>query len=179
VTLTWRRPNLNGGTFLSYSVSQDSDPETTASTSYTWDGLDNGKSYTFEVRAVTRGSDGELLIGVAATITAVPGSSNGTFSISYGPKANEGPDTNCPKGSEDDCHYILLKARDFEPNTDYTFRAYSDKKQIHGAYTLTTDDNGDIDQEKFHNSRVGEVVKVIATGPGGPYTSNPLVWPAG
>lgn len=181
VTLTWRRPNLNGGTFVSYSVLQDGDPETTGSTQYTWDGLKNGKSYSFEVRAVTRGTDGELLIGVAATITATAGASSGAgaVAISYGPKADEGTDSNCPKGTEDDCHYIQLRARDLEPNTDYTFRAYSNEVQIHEAYTLSTDSNGDLDQEKFHNSRVGETVYVTATGPGGPYTSNSFKRPAG
>ncbi|WP_410789187.1 fibronectin type III domain-containing protein [Kribbella sp. C-35] len=177
VTLTWRRPNLNGGTFVSYSVSQDSDPETTTSPSYTWDGLKNGTAYTFEVRAVTRGSDGEMLIGVAATVTATPGS--GTFSITYGPQVTKFTDSNCPEGTEQDCHYMVLHARGFEPNTDYTFRAYSNGTQIHDPYTLSTDDNGDLDQEKFHNSRVGETVYVTVTGPGGPYKSNSFKWPAG
>ncbi|MGW6197202.1 fibronectin type III domain-containing protein [Kribbella sp. NPDC055110] len=177
VTLGWRRPNLNGGTFVSYSVSQDSDPESTSSTSYTWGGLTNGTAYTFEVRAVTRGSNGELLIGVAARVTATPGS--GRFSITYGPQVTKFTDSNCPEGTEQDCHYMVLHARGFEPNTDYTFRAYSNGTQIHDTYTLTTDDNGDLDQEKFHNSRVGETVYVTATGPGGPYKSNSFTWPPG
>jgi hypothetical protein len=67
----------------------------------------------------------------------------------------------------------------FEPNSDYVFKAYSNGQQIHDTYTLTTDDNGDLSQEKFHNSRVGEVVYVTATGSGGTYRSNSFTWKSG
>lgn len=178
VTLTWQRPNLNGGTFVSYSVVQDGDPETASSPRYTWDGLTNGKSYTFQVRAVTRGTDGQLLIGVFATVTATPGGA-GSLRISHGPKVTKYDDSDCPEAAQDDCAYITVTVSGFEPNTDYVFKAYSNGNQIHDSYTLTTDDNGDLSQEKFHNSRVGQVVYVTATGPGGPYKSNSFTWPSG
>jgi hypothetical protein len=94
----------------------------------------------------------------------------------YGDKYD---DSNCPEGTEEDCAYFLLKVRGFEPNTDYVFRAYSNGRQIHEDYTLTTDENGNLDQKKFHNSRVGERVYVTAEGPGGPYKSNSFVWQSG
>jgi hypothetical protein len=73
-----------------------------------------------------------------------------------------------------------VKARGFEPNTTYTFRAYAGGKEIHeGGYELTTDDQGNLTQNKFHNSRVGLRVYVTATGPGGPFRSNTMTWPSG
>lgn len=174
ITLSWRRPSLNGGTFVSYSVSQDSDPETTSSTRYTWDGLKNGRSYTFEIRAVTRGSSGELLIGVAASITATPGRAQ-SFSISYGPQTDK-TDSNCPKGTQDECHYLVLNMQGFQPDTDYTFRAYSNGQEIHDGYTLSTDSSGSLREDKFHSSRTGETVYVTAAGGGSTYKSNSIVW---
>jgi hypothetical protein len=179
VTLTWRRPNLNGGTFVRYSVSQDSDPETTTATRYTWSGLTNGTSYTFEVRAVTRDANGKMLFGMASTVTATP-QGDGRVSISQGDKADKGPDSDCPEGTEDDCAYIQIEARGLEPNTTYKFRAYAGGREIHsGGYDLETDDEGNISQHKFHNSRVGQRIYVTATGPGGPYRSNSITWQSG
>ena len=180
VSLSWKRPNLNGGRLVGYSVTLNGDPESTPSTSYTWSGLTNGRRYTFQVRAVTTGTNGETLVGVAATVSATPGGA-GKLSISQGPNVTKFTDSNCPEGTEDDCFYIMLNVSGFAPNTDYVFKAYSNGQQIHDAsgYTLTTDGNGDLTQKKFHNSRVGEVVKVIATGPGGPYTSNSFTWQGG
>jgi len=183
VTLTWRQPNLNGGTLTGYRVTLAGDPESTAARRYTWSGLTNGTAYTFQVRAVTRGTDGKTLIGVAASVTATP-RGDGTFTITQDTKPvseydKQYDDSNCPEEEANDCFYFLLKMRGFEPNTDYSFRAYSNGQWIHPEYTLTTDENGNLDQKKFHNSRVGETVYVIATGPGGPYKSNSFVWQGG
>lgn len=181
VRLTWKRPNLNGGTFVGYSVVLAGDPESTPTPSYTWTGLTNGTRYTFQIRAVTRGTNGETLLGVAASITATP-RGDGTFSIAQDdvPATQDGgdpfDDSNCPEGTEDECFYFLLTVRGFQPNTAYVFRAYSGGRQIHESYSLTTDSMGNLNQKKFHNSRAGETVYVTATGPGGPYTSNRFVW---
>ncbi|WP_132155155.1 fibronectin type III domain-containing protein [Kribbella antiqua] len=188
VTLSWRRPNLNGGKLVRYSISQGGDSVSATSPKYTWSGLTNETSYTFRVRAITRGTDGKLLTGVPSTVTATP-KGNGRVWITYdGPVSKYGDeytDSNCPEDTDaEDCGYIMVHASGLEPNTSYHFRAYaSEWGELHtengGGYDIETDDDGNIQQKKFHNSAVGQRIYVTATGPGGPYRSASITWPNG
>jgi len=176
VTLSWRRPNLNGGKLVRYGITQNGDPENTASTSYKWTGLTNGKRYTFQVRAVTTSPDGRMLIGAPATVSATPSAGGaGTLSISKGAAYDEDPDV-CEPGS---CHYINIRARGLQPNTTYMFQGYTTNYgALHkeGPEPLKTDAQGNIDQAKFYNDDVEGQVWVTATGPGGPFESKHINW---
>jgi hypothetical protein len=177
VTLSWRRPNLNGGKLLRYGITQSGNPENTSATSYRWTGLTNGKRYTFQVRAVTTTTDGRTLIGVPATVSATPGSgSAGQLRISHGDSADK-TDSNCPKG-QSGCAYILIKGTNLQPNTTYAFHAYANGREIHeGGYELKTDGDGNLSKNKFHNSFVGQQIYVTADGPGAQLRSNTITWP--
>ncbi|MEV8378383.1 fibronectin type III domain-containing protein [Kribbella sp. NPDC056861] len=180
VSLAWNRPALNGGTLLHYTVTQGGTVRQTSSTSYQWTGLTNGRSYTFEVRAVTRTPDGRQLTSAAATRSATPPAPKpppATLQISHGDSTDK-TDSNCPKG-ESGCAYIHLRARNLQPNTTYTFRAYaSGRGEMHkGGYQLRSDADGTIEMDKFHNSAVGQEIHVTMDGPGGLVTSNYLTWP--
>jgi hypothetical protein len=178
VTLSWRRPNLNGGKLLRYGITQAGNPQNTTATTYRWTGLTNGKRYTFQVRAVTTTSDGRTLIGAAATVSATPGGGGGTgqLRISHGDSVDK-TDSNCPKG-QSGCAYILIKGTNLQPDTTYAFHAYANGNEIHeGGYELTTDGNGNLTKNKFHNSFVGQQIQVTADGPAGQIRSNTITWP--
>jgi hypothetical protein len=178
VTLSWRRPNLNGGKLLRYGITQDGDPENTAATSYRWTGLTNGKRYTFQVRVVTTMPDGRMLIGAPATVSATPGGGGGTgqLRISHGDSVDK-TDSNCPKG-QSGCAYILINATGLQADTTYAFHAYANGNEIHeGGYELKTDSDGNLTKNKFHNSFVGKQIQVTADGPAGLLKSNTITWP--
>jgi hypothetical protein len=179
VSLSWGRPDLNGGTLLRYTVTQGGTVRNSSSTSLKWTGLTNGQSYTFEVRAVTKTSDGRQLTSAPATKTATPKPPPATIQISHGSSVNK-TDSDCPAG-ESGCAYIMVRARNLLPDTTYTFRAYSSGRgEMHqGGYQLTTDANGSITMNKFHNSAVGQQIWVTADGPSGHVESNRITWPDG
>lgn len=178
VTLSWSRPNLNGGKLSGYGITLDSDPESTSSTTYRWTGLTNGKRYTFQVRAVTTTPDGRLLVGAPATVTTTAGTGGGgagTITISRGPAYDDDPDV-CKPG---DCYYIHIMARGLQPNTSYAFQGHTTNYgPLHpgGPEPLQTTPQGTLTINKFYNSDVGGQVWVTATGPGGPFRSNYVDW---
>ncbi|WP_433165207.1 fibronectin type III domain-containing protein [Kribbella sp. CA-247076] len=180
VTLSWRQPNLNGGRLVHYRVTRGGSSVTTTGRSYTWSGLTNETAYTFQVRAVTRGSDGKAMNGAAATVTATP-KGLGRLRIAYGEKTTKYEDSHCPEGTQDDCAFVQVAASGLEPNTTYLFRAFaSGWGEIHdGGYEVETDDDGNVSKKMFHNAAVGQRIYVTATGPGGPYRSNAVTWPSG
>lgn len=65
----WKRPDLHGGTLLYYQVTIEgfADPRRTTATSASYDTLENERTYTITVRAITRAPDGRTLTGAAAT----------------------------------------------------------------------------------------------------------------
>ncbi|MEV6283174.1 fibronectin type III domain-containing protein [Kribbella sp. NPDC051770] len=176
VTLSWRRPNLNGGSLVRYGVTLDGDPENTTRTSYRWTGLDNGKRYTFQVRAVTNVPGRGLLVGAPATVTATAGG-EGTITISQGPAFTEDTEGVC---RPEHCYYIHIVARGLQPNATYNFQGHTTNYgDLHdGGDPLTADANGSITVNKFYNDDTGGEVWVDATGPGGRLTSNKVIWRA-
>jgi hypothetical protein len=177
VTLTWSRPNLNGGTFLRYGITQNGDPENSSATTYRWTGLTNGKRYTFQVRAVTTGPDGRLLIGKPATVTATAGASGsaGNISISKGAAYDDDSEV-CEPGK---CNYIDIHATGLQPNTVYMFQGYTTNYgALHkeGPEPLKANAQGVVDVSKFYNDDTTGKVWVTATGPGGPYESKHIDW---
>lgn len=68
VTLTWRRPALNGGTLLYYQVTATGyATQEVNGTTVTFDQVLANRVVTFTVRAITRTPDGRTLTGQAAT----------------------------------------------------------------------------------------------------------------
>ncbi|GAB2565874.1 fibronectin type III domain-containing protein [Kribbella endophytica] len=177
ITLTWRRPNLNGGSLVRYGVTLDGDPENTSKTSYRWTGLDNGKRYTFQVRAVTNVPGRGLVIGAPATVTGVAGTSGSpTLTISQGPAFTENPDDNC---RPEYCHYIHIVARGLQPGASYTFQGYTTTYgELHkgGGDQLTADASGSVVVNKFYNDDVGNKVWVTVDGPGVELESDHITW---
>jgi hypothetical protein len=177
VTLTWSRPDLNGGTFVRYGITQNGDPENSSATTYRWTGLTNGKRYTFQVRAVTTGADGSLLIGKPATVTATAGASGsaGNISISKGAAYDDDSEV-CEPGK---CNYIAIHATGLQPNTVYMFQGYTTHYgALHkeGPEPLKSNAQGVVDVSKFYNDDTTGKVWVTATGPGGPYESKHIDW---
>ena len=179
VTLSWKRPDLNGGSLVRYTVTQGGTVRNVSSTSYRWTGLTNGQSYTFQVRAVTKTSDGRQLISAPATGSASPEAPPATLQISHGAAVDK-VDSDCPEG-ESGCAYIQLNARNLTPGVTYTFRAFaSGRGEMHApGYQLQADANGRVSTPKFHNSAVGQRIYVTVTGPGVDITSNTITWPDG
>ncbi|TDD61798.1 fibronectin type III domain-containing protein [Kribbella antibiotica] len=172
VSLTWKRPSLNGGTFLSYRVSRvnDSGPDTTTSARYTSTGLDDGKRYTFQVRTVTRGSNGKTLIGAAATVSATTGAGAApSIRISRGPKYT-GDYKPCE--NRDYCYYIHIVARGFKPNTTYTFTGHTLNYGILHSDSLKVGPDGSLTVNKFYNDDEGGTVWVTV----GDQESNKVKW---
>ncbi len=172
VTLTWRRPNLNGGTFLSYSVFRvnDSDPNTTTSARYTSTGLKDATRYTFQVRTVTRGSNGKTLIGAAATVSAT--TSQGvepSIRIRKGPLYT-GDANQCD--NPDYCYYIRITATGLKPNATYTFVGRTSNYGILHSDSLKVGPNGSLTVNKFYNDDRGGDVWVTV----GDYESNHVTW---
>lgn len=177
ITLTWRRPNLNGGSLVRYAVTQDGDPENTTRTSYRWTGLENGTRYTFQVRAVTNVPGRGLVIGAPATVTATAGAPGGSIAISQGPAYTENPDGNCRPQY---CHYIHIVARNLEPGATYLFNGHTTNYgDLHsGGDELTAGADGTITVNKFYHDDVGADVYVTATRSGSTITSNHITWEA-
>ncbi|GAB3813099.1 fibronectin type III domain-containing protein [Kribbella italica] len=175
ITLTWRRPNLNGGSLIGYGITLDGDPESTPSTSYRWTGLTNGKRYTFQVRAVTTVPGRGTVVGAPATVSATAGAPGGTIVISQGPAYTENPDGNCRPQY---CHYIHIEARNLEPGATYLFNGnttnYGDLHD--GGDPLTARADGTITVNKFYHDDVGAKVVVTATYDGRTTTSNSITW---
>ena len=174
VTLSWRRPNLNGGKLVRYGISQNGNAKNTTGTSYKWTGLTNGKTYTFAVVAVTSGPNG-VMTGKVATVSATPKApaDQGTLRISQGPRFG-GEDETCTEG----CYYIHIMVRNFRPNTTYYFQGYtSNFGALHqeGPEPLTTDANGNLTVNKFYNDDTGGEVWVVMSGPDDK-TSNRVIW---
>lgn len=172
VTLTWKRPNLNGGTFLSYSVFRvnDSDPNTTTSARYTSSGLKDDTRYTFQVRTVTRGSNGKTLIGAAATVSATTNEgAKPSIRIRKGPLYT-GDANQCDDPSY--CYYIHITATGLKPNATYTFVGHTSNYGILHSDSLTVGPNGSLTINKFYNDDRGGDVWVTA----GDYESNHVTW---
>jgi titin len=73
--VSWQPPasTNGGGQVVGYEVRSDGGPSADVQTTeVTFPGLENGTSYTFRIRAVTR-TDAGRLVGSAATVQAVPG----------------------------------------------------------------------------------------------------------
>ncbi|GAB3938277.1 hypothetical protein GCM10029976_052530 [Kribbella albertanoniae] len=172
VTLTWRRPNLNGGTFLSYSVFRvnDSDPTTTTSARYTSTGLKDSTRYTFQVRTVTRGSNGKTLIGAAATVSATTNQgAEPSIRIRKGPLYT-GDANQCANPSY--CYYIRITATGLTPNATYTFVGHTSNYGILHSDSLKVGPNGSLTVNKFYNDDRGGTVWVTV----GDYESNRVTW---
>jgi hypothetical protein len=70
VTLTWRRPALNGGTLVHYVITATGRPQRTVTgTSTVYGQVEASDVVTFTVRAVTRTPDGQTLTGQPASAT--------------------------------------------------------------------------------------------------------------
>ncbi|WP_405063907.1 fibronectin type III domain-containing protein [Kribbella sp. NBC_01505] len=171
VTLSWKRPNLNGGAFVRYSVIQrnDSDTDTTTATSYRFSGLSNGTRYTFQVRTVTRNAKGEYLIGAPATVSATPSGGTPSIKITRGPLYT-GDFAPCDNPSY--CYYIHIVATGFKPNTSYTFVGHTLNYGILHSDSLKVGPNGSLTINKFYNDDRGGDVWVTV----GDYTSNHVTW---
>jgi hypothetical protein len=177
ITLSWRRPNLNGGSLVRYAITQDGDPENTTKTSYRWTGLDNGKRYTFQVRVVTNVPGRGLVIGAPASVTGTAGTSGSpTITISQGPAYTDDPDGNCRPQY---CHYIHIVARGLQPGASYTFQGYTTTYgELHkgGGDQLTADASGSVVVNKFYNDDVGNKVWVTVDGPSVELESDHITW---
>ncbi|GAA1689466.1 hypothetical protein GCM10009745_38250 [Kribbella yunnanensis] len=172
VTLTWKRPNLNGGTFLRYSVFRvnDSDPNTTTSARYTSTGLKDDTRYTFQVRTVTRGSDGKTLIGAAATVSATTNEgAQPSIRIRKGPLYT-GEAAQCDNPSY--CYYIHITATGLKPNATYTFAGHTSNYGLLHSDSLQVGPNGSLTVNKFYNDDRGGDVWVTV----GDYESNHVTW---
>lgn len=90
IELSWEQPDLNGGTLLHYVVNISGVLEhDVQGTSFTYDTLDNGTTYTFTVRAVTRTPDGKTMRGKPATTTGTPHDDGGDPSPTETPSESE------------------------------------------------------------------------------------------
>lgn len=162
---------------MSYGISQNGNSKKSTGTSYRWSGLTNGKRYTFVVTTVTKTSDGRVLVGAGATISATPQApgGNGTLRISKGTAVDSDPDV-CQPGI---CFNIHIRATGLRPNTAYMFQGHTTNYgELHkeGPEELTSNSQGVIDVQKFYNDDTAGQVWVTATGPGIPAQSNVMDW---
>lgn len=134
--VSWRQPNLNGGTLLNYVTGVTGLPnEAVEGTSVLWNAIPSDGELVFTVRAVTRTPDGRTLTGATSS-----------FRVNQDPEVTlargedfEDQDTDC---EEPDCAFLDIVMTGFDPNTEYDIYAESDESGEFANISLTTDENG-------------------------------------
>ncbi|MEV5961940.1 fibronectin type III domain-containing protein [Kribbella sp. NPDC051952] len=181
IGLEWDQPTFGDGTFLRYEVSINSrtapPSKTTTGLTATISGLVDGRKYTYYVRAITRASDGQEVVGKYASLSAASiGHDVATTRI----VASRGAGTSYDKCPPGDCAFIQVRLENLKPNTAYSVKPYTeDWGNFNGGYTGTTSNKGQLlIPDQFPCSAVGQLTWVTVTGPEGTYTSNKFFWKA-
>ncbi|WP_350279208.1 fibronectin type III domain-containing protein [Kribbella sp. HUAS MG21] len=182
LTLGWMQPTMGDGTFLRYEVaigSRTAPPRVTStSTQATITGLTDGTAYTFYVRAITRASDGQQVVGKYTSLSAT---SIAAEAPTKRVVASRGEGTtygdNC---RQPECAYIQIRLENLRPNTTYSMKPYtSEWGNFNPGYSTKTDGKGQLlVPDQFPCSAVGQLTWVTVTGPEGTYTSNKFFWKA-
>jgi len=158
VALTWTAPTSNGGSGITkYQVQKDSDTwvDVMSGLTYTFTGLTNGQSYTFQVRAVNSVGSSEAATTTAtpqaaATVpsspqnfTAIPG--NGQVTITWTDPVNNGGSTITKyQVQQDNGSWIDITGSltytfvGLTNGTSYTFMVRAVNSVGNGAETTTT-----------------------------------------
>jgi hypothetical protein len=170
-TVTWRRPNLNGGTLQHYVAGVSGLPnQTVEGTSAAWNAIPGDGEIIFTVRAVTRTPDGRTLTGATASYRI---DQDPDITISRGGDLDS-PETDC---HEPDCSYLDTVLTGFEPNTEYHIIGESTEDGEFGDDFVTTDDNGAARfDDLFWFGYVDETVWLTVETDDGPVQSNELYW---
>lgn len=160
--LTWKQPDLGGGTLLSYKVTATGfQAQSPTGANAPFPGVVPGQSYTFTVRAVTKTPDGRQLTGAAASKTfTVPGPT---------PKVSVTEGGQCdPEYDREGCHKMQVTMTGFKPNTTYYITPYatSDGYKNEGVDKQTGAD-GSITFDRFDYYAVGYDVWVVVTDTNG------------
>jgi hypothetical protein len=175
VTLSWRQPDLRGGTLMHYEIAATGqDTQTVTGTEFTYPQVESNQTITFTVRAITRTPDGQTLTGEPATATheaAPPGRANlskGALTTEY--CGDEGPD----------CAWMHVELTGFAPGTDYHVQPFSSVPYENGGHTTRTNDTGFADIDEFAYSGPGDSVWVVVRlgSSGGPVVaeSEHITW---
>jgi hypothetical protein len=183
LTLGWMAPTMGDGTFLRYEVSIGSRTAPVRKTSTTTEaaitGLTDGKYSTFYVRAITRASDGQEVVGKYTSLSATSvGKDQPTKRVvaSRGDGTTYGSDCQHPE-----CAFIQVRIENLTPNTRYNIKPFtSGWGNFNSGYGATTDAGGQLlVPDQFPCNAVGQLTWVTVTGPEGTYTSNKFYWKAG
>jgi hypothetical protein len=170
--VTWRQPNLNGGTLLNYVAGVTGlQNQTVEGTTAVWNAIPTDGDLVFTVRAVTRTPDGRTLTGATSSFRV--NQDGPSITIARGGDLDS-PETDC---HEPDCSYLEIEMTGFEPNTDFTVRGESTEDGQFAEIDLTTDDNGAASSdEDMWFGYTDETVTLIVETDDGDVESNELYW---
>jgi hypothetical protein len=180
ITLGWMAPTMGSGTFLRYEVSMGARTapatKTSTTTEATISGLTDKTRYTYFVRAITRASDGQEVVGKYATLTAASvgkGQPTKRVVASRGDGTTYGSDCDHPE-----CAFVQIRIENLKPSTTYDFKPYtSGWGNFNPGYSTKTNAQGQLlVDDQFPCSAVGQLVWATVTGPEGTYTSNKFFW---
>ncbi|MGW6197206.1 fibronectin type III domain-containing protein [Kribbella sp. NPDC055110] len=183
LTLGWMQPTMGDGTFLRYEVSIGSStaPVRVKSTtmSATISGLTDGKYSNFFVRAITKASDGQEVVGKYTSLRATSvGKDQPTKRVvaSRGNGTTYGNDCRHPE-----CAFVQVRIENLTPSTTYNIKPYtSGWGNFNPGYSTKTDAQGQLlVPDQFPCSAVGQLTWVTVQGPEGTYTSNKFFWKSG
>ncbi|MFG1911074.1 fibronectin type III domain-containing protein [Kribbella sp. NPDC048928] len=182
LTLGWMEPTMGDGTFVRYEVSMGSKTGPvrvkTTTTSAPISGLKDGTMYAFFVRAITRASDGQEVVGKYSSLSATSvGKDQPTKRVvaSRGDGTTYGDDCQHPE-----CAYLQVRIENLAPNATYSIKPYtSEWGNFNPGYSAKTSSKGQLlVPDQFPCSAVGQLTWVTVQGPGGTYTSNKFFWKA-
>ncbi|WP_410789193.1 fibronectin type III domain-containing protein [Kribbella sp. C-35] len=180
LTLEWMQPTMGDGTFLRYEVSIGSRTAPvrvkSTTTTATINGLTDGKHSTFYVRAITKASDGQEVVGKYTSLSATSiGKDQPTKRVvaSRGDGTTYGDDCQHPE-----CAYVQVRIENLTPSTTYTIKPFtSEWGNFNPGYSIKTDSAGQLlVPDQFPCSAVGQLTWVTVQGPEGTYTSNKFFW---
>jgi hypothetical protein len=183
LTLGWMQPTMGDGTFLRYEVSIGSRTAPvrarTTTTQAVISGLTDGTLYEFFVRAITKASDGQEVVGKYTSLVATSVAKDiptKRVVASRGDGTTYGDDCQHPE-----CAFVQVRIENLLPSTSYKIRPYtSEWGNFNPGYSAKTSSTGQLlVPDQFPCSAVGQLTWVTVTGPDGTYTSNKFFWKSG
>jgi hypothetical protein len=170
---------MGEGTFLRYDVTMGGRTRSTTTNQLTWTGLTDGKMYEYTVRAITKASDGTLVTGKEAILSAASvAQEQRTKRI----VASRGAGAEYEDCDPPVCAFVQVRIENLLPNTKYRVKPWASKwGNFNDGATLTTSSEGHLlVDDRFPCGALGQLVWATVTGPDGTtYTSNKFRWKSG